>query len=219
MIVTIDGPAGAGKSTAARALAQRLGFDFLDTGAMYRAVTLAAVRTNTSADDEQALAALVDSLRIEMLGDKVLLNGEDVSQAIRTVEITTRSRVLADSPTVRRYLGRLQRQLGTGRNLVTEGRDQGTVIFPDAECKFFLTARPEARARRRYEEMLAQGRQTAFDDVLQAQTERDARDATRSLAPMVPAVDAIIIDSSDLKSEEVVDLMERHVRARMANDS
>ncbi len=219
MIVTIDGPAGAGKSTAARALAQRLGFDFLDTGAMYRAVTLAAVRTNTSADDEQALAALVDSLRIEMLGDKVLLNGEDVSQAIRTVEITTRSRVLADSPTVRRYLGRLQRQLGTGRNLVTEGRDQGTVIFPDAECKFFLTARPEARARRRYEEMLAQGRQTAFDDVLQAQTERDARDATRSLAPMVPAVDAIIIDSSDLKSEEGVDLLERHVRARMANDS
>lgn len=215
MIVTIDGPAGAGKSSAARGLAQRLGFEFLDTGAMYRAVTLAASRANLCLTDESQLAALSPNLHLEMSPDRVLLNGEDVSTAIRTPEITRLSRAVADSPVVRRHLSQLQRRLAVGRNIVTEGRDQGTVVFPDAECKFFLTAEPRERARRRHLELKARGEDVAFEDVLQAQAERDARDEARAIAPMVPAQDAVIVDSTKLTPEEVLDLMDQHVRDRV----
>ena len=212
MIVTIDGPAGAGKSTAARALARRLGFDFLDTGAMYRAVTLAALRAGCDLDSEEALADLVAGLTLELPPGHVLLNGEDVSQAIRAPEVSVATGKVASSPAVRRRLSELQRALAAGRNIVCEGRDQGTIVFPDAARKFFLVADPVERARRRHHELLARGQAVAWEDLLAAQQARDARDAARAIAPMVPADDALLLDSTGLTLEQVVDRMEQEVR-------
>src|SRR5437867_1791398 len=157
MIVTLDGPAGAGKSSASRALARRLGFEFLDTGAMYRAVTLAGLRAGLDLNDQDALARLLADFQLELPGERVLLNGEDISGQIRTPEVTAASGPVASSPVVRRRLGEMQRTLAAGRNMVCEGRDQGTVVFPDAVCKFFLAADPEERARRRQREFLQRG--------------------------------------------------------------
>jgi cytidylate kinase len=214
MIVTIDGPAGAGKSSAARALAQRLGFEFLDTGAMYRAVTLAGLRARIDFDDEPALAKLVEGLTLGMPpGGRVVLGGEDITGLIRQAEVTAASGKVANSPAVRRRLVELQRAIAAGRDVVTEGRDQGTIVFPGAARKFFLVADPEERARRRHREMLARGEEVAFAEVLAAQQARDARDAARDIAPMVPAPDAILLDSTGLTLEQVVDRMEREVRA------
>jgi CMP/dCMP kinase len=212
MIVTIDGPAGAGKSTAAKALARRLGFEFLDTGAMYRAVTLAALRAGCDLDDEQALARLVAGLTLEMPPGRVVLGGEDVTDSIRTPEVTAGTGKVASSPAVRRRLSELQRAIAAGRNIVCEGRDQGTIVFPDAACKFFLVADPAERARRRHREMLTRGVVVAWEDVLAAQQVRDARDAARDIAPMVPAADALLLDSTGLTLEQVVDRMELEVR-------
>lgn len=211
MIVTIDGPAGAGKSSAAKALAKKLGFEFLDTGAMYRAVTLAVLRAGVDPRDNEAMERLLDSLRLEMPPGRVVLNGEDVSQQIRTTEVTAASGAVADSPVVRRRLGQMQRAIAAGRDMVCEGRDQGTVVFPDAACKFFLQADPEERARRRQAELLAKGEKVSWEEVLQAQQQRDQRDAARDLAPMVPADDAIILDSTHLSLAEVVARMEQEV--------
>ncbi|MCI0462058.1 MAG: (d)CMP kinase [Gemmataceae bacterium] len=213
MIVTIDGPAGAGKSSAARALARRLGFEFLDTGAMYRAVTLAGLRARIDFDDESALARLAASLELEMPpGGRVVLDGEDITDRIRTAEVTAASGKVASSPGVRSRLVELQRTIAVGRHMVTEGRDQGTIVFPDAARKFFLVADPRERARRRHREMLARGEQVPIEEVLAAQEARDARDAARDIAPMVPAADAILLDSTSLTLEQVVDRMEQEVR-------
>src|SRR5262249_36257238 len=149
VVVTIDGPAGAGKSSTARALARRLGFDFLDTGAMYRAVTWAGLQAGCDLTDEAALGRLLADFRLEMPADKVIVNGQDVTHAIRDPQVTAASGAVASSPVVRRRLVELQRQLAAGRRIVCEGRDQGTVVFPDAKCKFFLVADPLERARRR----------------------------------------------------------------------
>src|SRR4051812_2395335 len=157
MIVTIDGPAGAGKSSAATRLAQRLGFAFLDTGAMYRAVALAALRAHCPLDDETSLANLVATLRFEMPAGQVLVNGEDVAPLLRSSEITKASMPIAASRVVREKLVAWQREIAAGRDIVTEGRDQGTHVFPMAECKFFLTATPIERAERRFREMTAKG--------------------------------------------------------------
>lgn len=216
MIVTIDGPAGAGKSSAARALARRLGFAFLDTGAMYRAVTLAALRSNTDRSDESALAGLIAGMRIEMPNGKVVLNGEDVTASLRTPEITAASGAIASSPSVRNKLSEWQRQIAAGGNFVCEGRDQGTIVFPDAVCKFFLSADPNERARRRYRELLDRGEAVTFEGILQAQDERDARDAARDIAPMKPAHDAVIVDSTPWTLDQVVDQMEAEVKRRIA---
>lgn len=214
MIITIDGPAGAGKSSAARLLAKRLGFDFLDTGAMYRAVTLAGLQAGCDLASEEALAQLLANIRLEMAPGKILLNGADISEAIRDPQVTEASCHVADSPAVRRQLVQWQREFGQGRNIVTEGRDQGTVVFPQAECKFFLVADPHERARRRLAELKARGENTSLADIIQAQEQRDQRDAQRQLAPMVPAADAITIDSTALTLDEVVDRLEREVRQR-----
>jgi cytidylate kinase len=215
MIVTIDGPAGAGKSSAARMLAARLGFDFLDTGAMYRAVTLAALRSRCDLSDQAALAHLVGAVKLEMPPGRVVLNGEDVTALIRTPEITAASGPIASSAVVRAKLVEWQRAIAGGRNFVCEGRDQGTVVFPDALCKFFLIADPQERARRRHRELLARGETITLDDLLAAQKERDDRDAARDIAPMVPAADAILLDSTQLSLEDVVLRMESEVRRRM----
>jgi cytidylate kinase len=214
MVITIDGPAGAGKSSAARALARRLGFEFLDTGAMYRAVTLAALRAGIDRSDQEALAQLLDGLRLEMPPGCVVLNGEDVSGLIRSAEVTAASGPIADSPVVRRRLGAMQRDLAAGRDMVCEGRDQGTVVFPDAGCKFFLVADAEERARRRQREMAARGEAVDWQEILRAQEARDRRDAARDLAPMVPAADALVLDSTHLTLEQVIDRMEQEVRRR-----
>jgi CMP/dCMP kinase len=216
MIVTIDGPAGAGKSTAAKALANLLGFEFLDTGAMYRAVTLAALRASLNLGSENALATLLTDLHLDMPPGRVMVNGEDVTSLIRTKEITAASGAIASNATVRSHLVGLQRKIAAGRNLVCEGRDQGTVVFPHALCKFFFTADAEERASRRQREMAARGENLPLVEVLAAQQARDARDATRDIAPMVPAADAVLLDTTSLTLEEVVERMEMIVRSRLS---
>lgn len=214
MIVTIDGPAGAGKSTAAHRLADRLGFGILDTGAMYRAVALAGLRAASRLDDETALGTLIESLRLEMPGDKVILNGEDVSGLIRTPDVTKASMPIAASRVVREKLVGWQRTIAGERNLVTEGRDQGTYVFPDAGCKFFLTAAPLERAQRRHRELAARGETLTVDQVLAMQSERDARDMQRAVAPLRQADDAVLIDTTGQSLDQVVDRLERIVRER-----
>jgi cytidylate kinase len=214
MIITIDGPAGAGKSSAAKALARRLGFEFLDTGAMYRAVALSCLRAQIHIEDEAALARILAGVHLEMPPGHVVLNGEDVSSLIRTREVTALVGPLAAVPQVRRQLVQLQRAIATGRNMICEGRDQGTVAFPDAVCKFFLIADPTERARRRQREMESRGDAVELNEVLRAQEDRDRRDASRNVAPMIPAADAILLDSTGLSLDEVVDRMEQEFRRR-----
>jgi cytidylate kinase len=214
MIVTIDGPAGAGKSSAARGLARRLGFRFLDTGAMYRAVTLAARRRQVNLADAEAMAELARGLRIELLVDRVLVDGDDVTEAIRKFDITTAIHHAADNPSVRAQLVLWQRAAAEGDNVVTEGRDQGTVVFPQAECKIFLVANERERARRRFDDLVARGESVGFEEVLANQRVRDERDASRSVGALRKAQDAIEVSTDGLSPQEVVEKLEAIVRAR-----
>lgn len=218
MIVTIDGPAGAGKSSAARALARRLGFRFLDTGAMYRAVALAAHRRGHDWGDAPALAELARQLSIVLENDRVWLDGEDVTASIRTQEITGLTHFAANNPGVRAHLVELQRQAAGTDHVVTEGRDQGTVVFPQAELKVFLTASPEERARRRVRELVRRGESTTLDRVLAEQRERDDRDRLRDVGPLCPAPDAVELITDGNTPNEVVDRLEELVRARLASE-
>ncbi len=214
MIITIDGPAGAGKSTVARVLARSLGFEFLDTGAMYRAVALAALQAAVSLRDETALAAFVPTVTLAMSDGKVVVNGTDVTDAIRTHAAGDASSLVATSPAVRERLVGLQRAAAQGRDMVCEGRDQGTVVFPDATCKFFLTANAEERARRRQRELTARGEAIDFDTLVETIRRRDLQDATRAVGPMKAALDAVAIDSTGLSTEQVVQRMEREFQCR-----
>jgi cytidylate kinase len=176
---------------------------------MYRVVTYAALQLHADLTSEAVLDGLVSGLSICLPPDKVLLNGEDVTRAIRTVEVTRASRFVADSPSVRRRLVEWQRAFAESSDTVTEGRDQGTIVFPDAFRKFFLTASAEERARRRLADLLARDETATLESVLADQTARDARDEARAIAPMKPAADAIVFDSSGLNIDEVVARLER----------
>ena len=211
-VVTIDGPAGAGKSTVARLVAERLGWRLLDTGAMYRAVTLAALRAGIDLSHEEALGSLAEAVSVRLPPGQVLLDGDDVTALIRSVEVTNASRYLADSPRVRAQLVRLQREFARENAVVAEGRDQGTVVFPDAFRKFFLTATTAERARRRHAEFLARGEAIDFDRVERDLIERDERDEARAIAPMKPAADARVVDTTGLVLDAVVALIEGLVR-------
>jgi cytidylate kinase len=212
-VVTIDGPAGAGKSTVARKLAERLGWRFLDTGAMYRAATLAALRAGVDLTSDSELGALVARLDVHFPPGRVFLGDEDITTQIRTAQVTTNSRFLADSPSVRRQLAIWQRGFAAEESVVTEGRDQGTVIFPDAVRKYFLTASAAERARRRLAEYQAHGEPATLESVEAAHDERDARDRARAIAPMVPAVDARVIDTTGLTIDEVVAMLANDVES------
>lgn len=210
MILTIDGPAGTGKSSVSHGVARRLGFDFLDTGAMYRAVALAAIRKPDPLNDAAALAALVRQIHIDFDWTAhppiLLLDGQPVDRAIRENGIGEAASVVAVVPAVRERLVALQRQIGAERaNLVTEGRDQGTVVFPDAALKIYLDATPAERAHRRANQMRARG-EAADETVILAQIlERDARDHARRVGPLKMAPDALLLDSTDLTEAQSID--------------
>jgi len=214
MIVTIDGPAGAGKSRAARDLAKSLGFHFLDTGAMYRAVTLKAFRQDIDWADSESIAEIAKKVDLKLTDDQVFVDGEDVTDAIRTFEITTHTRHAADNLEVRNRLIELQREIGSRQDLVTEGRDQATVVFPEAECKIFLTASDEVRAQRRFDDLLSRGEQVSLEEVLKKQQERDKRDIEREYGGLRKAADSIEICTDELGPEEVVTELEKLVRER-----
>ncbi len=213
-VVAIDGPVGAGKSTVARALARALGFNYLNTGAMYRAVAVVARCNNIAADDctaDTRLEQLLDTITINFEGECVLLGGRDVTAEISQPAIGDLASRLSTRPVVRAHLRKLQRAAGEKGGVVIEGRDIGTAIFPDAEFKFFLTAGLKVRAGRRFAELTAQGVATTKAEVLAQLEERDRRDQQRELAPLRQADDAIVIDSSELGVEQVVRAMLAHV--------
>lgn len=219
MIVTLDGPAGAGKSSTARALAARLGWCYMDTGAMYRAVALTALQRSIPLDDADRLAHLAESMAIEFRDGCVLVDGQDVSTAIRTEEITQATRPVADAPPVREAMKRVQRRLAEGLDIVTEGRDQGSVVFPQAALKVFLTASPAERARRRYREEQGRGQAASIDAILTSQTRRDEADRTRPVGAMKPADDAVIVETDGLSPDDVVDRLVAMIEARRREGS
>ncbi|HUP03187.1 MAG TPA: (d)CMP kinase [Bryobacteraceae bacterium] len=217
VVVAIDGPAGAGKSTIARRLAGKLGFTYIDTGAMYRAVALWAIRQDLDAGDMHRMEQLAIAADIRLSPGRIQLNGEDVTEAIRQPEVTSGASKIAVIPGVRRAMVAKQRAMGERSSVVMEGRDIGTVVFPHAEVKVFLDAQPGERVRRRLEEGRAKG-ETITEEALAAQiAERDKRDSTRAEAPLTQAPDAVYLDSTGLTIDEVEEAILRIVRARVTN--
>jgi CMP/dCMP kinase len=212
MIVTIDGPAGSGKSTAARGLADRLGFEYLDTGAMYRAVALALTRADVPFSDPARVNDVLGRTRLEMSAGRVLLDGEDVTEAIRQPSMSDASSRVAVEPHVRGTLVQWQRQIARGRDMVCEGRDQGSVVFADSPCKFYLTASLETRAVRRLAELEARGVHSTIERMIDDLEIRDHRDRTRAVGPLMMPDDAIVVETDGMTPEQVIDRLEAEVR-------
>ncbi|WP_456465899.1 (d)CMP kinase [Persephonella sp.] len=221
MIIAIDGPAGSGKSTIAKMIARELGFTYIDTGAMYRAVALKIKRLGINPDDPEAVLEVLKNTEIDLRpseeGIKIFLDGEDVSDRIRTEEIGKIASKIARHGKVREILVQMQRELGKrAKDAVIEGRDTGTVIFPDADIKFFLTASAEVRAERRYRELKEKGLNVNYDRILREVKERDRLDKTRKESPLKPAEDAVIIDTSDKDIDQVfrqlIDIIKKRVK-------
>lgn len=220
-VVAIDGPAGTGKSTVARGLASRLGSRYLDTGAMYRVVTLAVLRAGVDLDDADGIAAVADGVELSVEsgpdGDRAFLGGEDVSREIRGDEVTGAVSAVAAVAAVRSRLVALQQTAAGSGGVVVEGRDIGTVVLPDADVKIFLTASPEVRAQRRNEQNIAAGQRDDYAGVLADVLRRDELDSTRAVSPLRPADDAVIVDTGDMNQEQVIDhlrnLVEQHCGA------
>jgi cytidylate kinase len=204
-VVAIDGPAGAGKTTVATALAQRLGLPHVDTGAMYRAITLKALRTGTPTDDGASLERLCKSTEIALSGGRVLVDGEDVTTEIRSAAVTAAVSSVSSFPGLRRWMVVHQRRLVAEEGAVMEGRDIGSVVLPDADLKVYLTASPEERAERRAAELQAAGGRRTAEEILTEILARDRRDSVRDASPLSVAPDAVVIDSTDRSVDEVVD--------------
>lgn len=216
--VAIDGPAGAGKSTIAKATAKELGFIYVDTGALYRAVAYNAVK-NGVIDDEQGIISMLDDTKVELKYvegvQSVYLNGEDVSGFIRTPEISMGASKVSAIPQVREFLLNLQREIAKTNNVIMDGRDIATVVLPDAEVKIFLFASPECRAERRYKELVEKGENVSFDDVLKDVNQRDYQDSHREIAPLKPSEESIMADTSELTLQESIDLIVNTIKEKI----
>jgi cytidylate kinase len=217
LIIAIDGPSGVGKTTASRLVARALHLPHIDTGAMYRAIALAATRAGVAVDDEKQLDALASAANIDFTPgerSRVILDGEDITDFIRTPEMSMAASHVSAVPAVRRVLVRLQQAMGRRKGGVLEGRDIGTKVFPDTPHKFFLTARPEVRAQRRYRELLAKGTATDLQQVLAETIQRDTQDSTRADSPLSFDDSYTVIDTSDHSIDEVVEAIVEHVRKK-----
>lgn len=218
--IAIDGPSGAGKSTMAKRLAKELGFVYVDTGAIYRTVSLYASRKGLAPTDEEGIAALLPEIHIDLAygadgAQQMILNGENVSGEIRTPQISMYTSAVSAIPAVRAFLLDLQRDMARRKNLVMDGRDIGTVVLPDANIKLFLTAAPEARAKRRWLELREKGDSITYDQVLADVVQRDENDSHRAIAPLKQAEDAVLVDTTDYDLEESYQLLLRTIRERM----
>lgn len=215
MIVTIDGPAGAGKSSVSLKLADALGFFFLDTGAMYRCVTLACLRANIDLSDPSAALEIAQSCEIELAPGSVKLNRDDVTREIRNPTVAKSIKPIAENPRIRELMVQQQRKICADRDCVTEGRDQGTVAFPDAQCKIFLTASPQERARRRVQQLLDNNIDADYDEILSQQNQRDQNDSSRQAGPLRAAPDSIVVITDGMTEQQVLEHLLGIVKDRL----